>query len=400
MPEDRGWMSGAPPHGERLVTLERWQDGPENRWSFQHVRELVPTARISRGDGPASRLARDERELTRVRVRSRDREWSVAEVLESTHTDGFLVVHDGAVVMEYYDNYMGPGSTHLLQSVSKSITAAVVGRLVDDGRLALDADLADVVPELAPTSFAGATVQQMLDMRAGTRFNEDYTDPAADVRLFEQVYLWAPRTDPSLPADATAYFATLENDGPHGGPFRYRSILTDVMVWVIERAAGARFAQVVSDELWAPMGAEFDAEVTVDAHGLAMADGGVCAALRDLGRFGQLYLDGGRVDGRRVLPRWWVDDTAAGAPDGAAAFAAHPQASLFSAGAHYRNYWWVPDPAGPFLYAWGIYGQNVIVDGARSTVTVKLSTQPVAADGAAMALTLAAARAIGEALSA
>jgi CubicO group peptidase (beta-lactamase class C family) len=77
----------------------------------------------------------------------------------------------------------------------------------------------------------------------------------------------APRVDPGLPADAISYFATLRNDGPHGGPFRYRSVLTDVLAWVLERAGGARFHELVSAELWAPMGAEFDAEVTLDSRG-------------------------------------------------------------------------------------------------------------------------------------
>ena len=83
--------------------------------------------------------------------------------------------------------------------------------------------------------------------------------------MYEQIYLWRPRTDPTLPADITSYFAMLQNQGPHGGAFDYRSVLTDVLGWVVERAAGARLADLISCELWRPIGAEFDAEVTVDA---------------------------------------------------------------------------------------------------------------------------------------
>ena len=183
------------------------------------------------------------------------------------------------------------------------------------------APVTSVVPELAGTSFDGATVQQLLDMRTGTRFDETYEDPKADVRLYEQVYLWRPRDGRKLPADAIAYFKTLRNDGTHGGPFRYRSILTDVLGWVVERAAGARLADLISRELWQPMGAEFDAEVTVDGHGNAMADGGICATLRDLARFGQLFLQWGRRGRQQVVPRAWIEDTIRGAPDGAKAFA-------------------------------------------------------------------------------
>ena len=51
-------MLGTPPTGDRLVTLANWQDPPFNRWGFQHVRDLIPTARIPRGDGPTWRLPR------------------------------------------------------------------------------------------------------------------------------------------------------------------------------------------------------------------------------------------------------------------------------------------------------------------------------------------------------
>ena len=132
----------------------------------------------------------------------------------------------------------------------------------------MTAPVEEIVPELGATCFAGATVQDLLDMRAGVRFREDYDDPGAEITERDRVYQWRP----GLPAaaDAIEYFGTLGSDGPHGGPFRYRSILTDVLAWVIERAGRGRFADLVSKELWQPMGAEFDAEVTVNRNGNAL----------------------------------------------------------------------------------------------------------------------------------
>ena len=111
--------------------------------------------------------------------------------------------------------------------------------------------------------------------------------------------------------------AGLENDGPHGGAFRYRSILTDVL-GVGGRAVRRRPPRRRSSrgEVWQPMGAEFDAEITVDGHGNAMADGGICATLRDLARFGLLWLERGLVDGRRVVPAAWIADTLPARADG------------------------------------------------------------------------------------
>jgi CubicO group peptidase (beta-lactamase class C family) len=193
------------------------------------------------------------------------------------------------------------------------------------------------------------------------------------------VYLWRPPAGDPVPEDAIAYFATLRNDGPHGGPFRYRSILTDVLAWVIERAAGARLHELIPAELWQPMGAEFDAEITVDARGNPMADGGICVTLRDAARFGQLYLRRGQREGREVVPAWWIDDTVRGAPDGAEAFAGSSDyLPGYPAGAHYRNCWWVDDPGLPFYHASGINGQHVFVHVPSQTVVVKFSTWPTA----------------------
>jgi CubicO group peptidase (beta-lactamase class C family) len=362
------------------VTLDNWQDPPFNRWGFQHVRDLIPTARIDRGDGPPRRLPGAERDLSRVTIRAAGRRVRLQRLLDETYTDGLLVLHRGKVVTELYANDLTPSTTHLLMSVSKSITSAVTGSLFGRGLIRREDLVTQHVPELAGTSFEGCTVGHLLDMRAGTRFDEDYDNLEADVRVYEEIYLWRPRTHRRLPASITDYYATLRNAGPHGGPFEYRSILTDLLGWVIERAGGARFPQLVSRELWAPMGAEFDADVTVDAHGNAMADGGICCTLRDLARFGQVMLDGGRRGSRQIVPRSWIRDTLTPDPDTVAAFEATADAREFPKGAFYRNKWWVIDPLGPIYMASGINGQTVLIHVPARVVIAKLSTWPVAWD--------------------
>jgi len=392
-------MGGAPPFAPAAqVTLEAWQDPPQNRWAFQHVRELIPSARIRRGSGPVWRLRRDERPVHDVRFESSGGTTSVAQLLDESYTDAFLVLQGERIIAEEYRNGMEPDTPHLLMSVSKSVTSSLVAALVREGVLDTEAKVTDVVPDLSGTSFEGATVQHLLDMRAGTKFDEDYENLEADVRVFEQVYLWRPRTDPGLPTNALDYFATLSNDGDHGGPFRYRSVLTDVLSWVTERAAGGRFHELVSRKVWQPLGAEFDAEVTVDAYGNPMADGAVSATLRDLGRFGLLHLRRGLSGtGARIFDERWVDDTLRGADDGPQAFVGGDDTPGFPPGAHYRNCWWVRDPAAGLYHASGIYGQNVVVHVPTETVVVKLSTWPRPVDRAFTEDLAAATIAIGAA---
>ena len=234
------------------------------------------------------------------------------------------------------------------------------------------------LPELAGTSWEGCTVRHLLDMRAGTRFNEDYDDLKADVRVYEQIYLWRPRTNRRLPSSITEYYPTLRNQGPHGGPFDYRSVLTDVLAWVMERAAGARLADLISRELWQPMGAEFDAEITVDGHGNPMADGGICTTLRDLARFGQLLANNGKRGSREVIPRPWIRDTLTPDPDSIAAFNAVAETRELPPTAYYRNQFWVVDGAAPIFMGSGINGQTVFVHGPAKVVVAKFSTWPEA----------------------
>ena len=305
-----GLMDGTPPVGDALVTLANWQDPPFNRWGFQHVRELVPSARIRPRREPSASSPTTIVTSAASSSRSTATTYTVEQMLDATYTDGFLVLHRGRIVTERYFNGLTPDRTHLIMSVTKSVVATVAGILAGRGELDPEGEITEVIPELEGTSWEGATVRHLLDMRAGTKFNEDYADLDAEVRVFEQVYLWRPRTDDSLPDDACTYMAGLENDRPHGGPFDYRSILTSMLGWVVERAAGARLSELITREVWQPIGAEFDAEITVDAHGTAMADGGL---VRDASRsrLGSAICGSstGRVDGLRIVPEDWVSDT-------------------------------------------------------------------------------------------
>jgi CubicO group peptidase (beta-lactamase class C family) len=348
------------------ITINNWQDPDHMAWGYRHTRELIPTARIAGAAQPSPLDAEPRGGLPAERL-----------FAELPHTDGVVVLHRGALLLERYARGQRPDDVHLMQSVSKSITGTLAGVLVDDGALQPEDHVTRHVPELEGSSFDGATVRDLLDMRAGTRFDETYDDPQSDIRASEAQFRWAPGTPPA--ADAIAYLRTLGNHREHGGRFEYRSILTDLLGLVLERAAGVPFAQAVGDHLWAPMGAETDAQVTVDGAGFAVADGGICVSLRDLARFGRLVAAGGRTpDGRQVVPEQWLQDTRTGAGDSAQAFAADEHTDMLPGG-HYRNQWWVP-AGGRRLVALGIHGQFLLIDHPTQTVMAVQSTWPVSLD--------------------
>src|SRR6185312_6001669 len=181
-------MAGFPPPPESVVSVENWQEPPFNRWSFQHLRELVPTQRIARG-ARAKALARtdnppalDHIAVTRLGAGPS----TVAEVLTDTWTDAVIVLHDGQVVLERYFGQMQANTPHLLMSVSKSIVGCVCGILASKRRLDPEALITQYIPEIAGSGYDGATVRNLLDMRTGVAFSEAYEDPNAEVRVIER----------------------------------------------------------------------------------------------------------------------------------------------------------------------------------------------------------------------
>src|SRR5690349_9999912 len=114
-----GLMLGFPPQEDHLVTAANFQDAPYNRWGFLHISNVLPTAPISRGEAPIAELRRAPQDLSAIRFEGSDGPLTLAEMLESTYTDGVLVLHHGRILSEIYFNGMQPNTRHLLMSVSK-----------------------------------------------------------------------------------------------------------------------------------------------------------------------------------------------------------------------------------------------------------------------------------------
>lgn len=387
-------MIGFPPALDARWSLSNWQNAPHNRWAFQHLREVVPTARVSRGSAAHSLTAGPGLDQQQVLRRLNGSSGTVADVLADTFTDGFLVLHDGKVVAEQYPSGMSPDRTHVLMSVSKSLIGCIVALLAADGVLDLTTAVDLYVPELAVSGYRGATVQDVLDMRSGIFFSEEYLLPDAEVRLLEQVIGWAPREQLGLPTSMYEYLTTLVANRPHGTAFEYRSCETDILGWVCERASGIRMPELLSRMIWTRIGAEQDMDAAVDPAGAVFHDGGLAATLRDIGRFGQMLLDGGTAGGEQVVPASWIADSLAGGADSREKFAASGNATWLPGGA-YRNQFWLPGNGRDVLLCLGIHGQLIWIEPARRLVVVKLSSWPLPQDVTKLLDTFAAIDMIG-----
>ncbi|MBG1232383.1 serine hydrolase domain-containing protein [Aestuariivirga litoralis] len=388
-------MSNGPTRSNALPPMD-WDRAPWNRWSFLNMREVLPTVEVWRGTGPVRQFERVEKPLGTLPVKSlAGKEASLTDFLNETFTDGLLVLHRGKIVFEAYMNDMQPRTLHLSQSVAKSVTGMTAGILVGRGLLDPGKLVSDYIPELAGTGWKGATLQQVLDMSTGVKFDETYTDPNSDMGQLDVSTGWKP-----IPPDAdkNAKWPThvweqiLGLKGttrPHGAAFEYRSIETDLLAFCMEAVTGKRLAQIVSEELWQKLGVEESACFTVDSAGYALADGGFNATLRDYGRFGQMVLSGGQG----IVPASWIEATR-NAPHelfGEPYTIALPQGG-------YHNQFWVEDPVSRNLMCRGVFGQLIYVDFAHDMVAVKLSTWPDFLNVKMTMATLAALKTVAQAL--
>lgn len=379
------------------ATLANWRQAPHSRWSFRNVRRLVPVAEIPRGDVAACLPSGPALDLDRIAFAGPDgTRQAVTQLLADSDTDGFIVLHRGAVVAERYDHGLTAQTPHIVFSISKSIAGAVAGILVDRGQLDPDAPVVTYVPEVAGSAYERATVRHVLDMTVGIRFVEHYTDARGDFARYRVAMGWNPPGEAVWDKGLHRFVASLPSDGtPHGEVFHYVSPNSDLLGWILERASGKRFATLMAEVLWQPMGAQADASITVDRLGAPRTGGGICMTLRDLARIGEMMRRDGQAGGRQVIPRAWIDDILDnGNPE---AWARGDMADLVPGG-RYRSQWYVPGPGRDVVCGIGIHGQWVYVDRAADLVIAKQSSQPLAVDDPLDHRLLAGFRAIAQAL--
>ena len=343
--------------------------------------QLARTETISRGGGKTVDFARAERDLSRFRFRFDGAEFSLSDLISETYTDAMLVLHRGSIVFERYEGAMAPTDRHLLMSVSKSIVSTLCGILIGRGELHPDDAVPDHVAELAGTSWGDCTIRQLLDMRTGTEWQYE-----RDEQDIFDVSGYREHSRADLPENTAAWIRTIRNSGRHGGRFRYVSLVTDVLGWVLERAGGAPLPELISREIWSRIGAERDADIIVDSSGFPVAEGGISATLRDVGRFGQMCLDSGSVREVEVVPSAWFESPEQDRDQLIAAFTGSPEFDPLWPDAFYRNNWWVYS-ADPQIYAGlGVYGQVLLIHQPTRSVIVKLSSQPAMEDPGTTAL--------------
>lgn len=283
------------------------------------------------------------------------------------------------VVYERYAGCLDEAGKHGAMSVTKSLTGLLGEVLVAEGTLDETVKVGTIVPELAKSAFGDATVRQMLDMTTGLAYNEDYSDPDADVWRYGAAGNPLPKpADYTGPRSYFEYLQTVTKEGEHGPAFGYKTINTDALGWIITRAAGKSVADLLATRIWSKMGAEQEAYYTVDSIGTPFAGGGLNASLRDLARIGQLMLDGGVINGQRLIPEAAIENIRAGGDKAAFEKAGYTLLKGWS----YRGMWWVTHNDHGAYMARGVHGQAIYVDPKARMVIARFASTPQAGNAA------------------
>ena len=283
-----------------------------------------------------------------------------------TRTFAVAVVHKGRLVaerygdaLEHFDKPPEPIGAHtplLSWSMAKSMLHALVGMLVDEGLLELEAPADVPLWRGDDDPRRHITLDHLLAMRDGLDFVEDYVD-AGRSDVIEMLF--------GSGKDDVAHFAADRPlAAPPGERFNYSSGTSNVISSIVGRVVGPgeAYERFLQDRLFDAIGMR-SAHATFDQAGTFIGSSFVYCTAQDFCRFGLLYLRDGVWEGRRLLPAAWVDS------------ARTHRSTDPENGNGYGHQWWVDvedlDGFGTF-WANGYEGQRIWIAPGLDLVVVRI----------------------------
>ena len=368
-------LGGPPSEVPVAVQILRWHmlDNNVSALMFRNMDDLFTTRTVARS-GPVWELPRRDHALD-FTYTWQEQILSAEQFLERTYTNALLVMKDGRIVSEIYRNNSNEHSRFIGWSMTKSLTSVLVGCALADSRIdSLDTPITHYLPELKSGGYDGVSIRHVMQMRSGVDYEERYD--------FENPGTAAGNHIAALVRN-TARFADVARTLPRihtpGEFFQYKTIDTAVLGWLIERVTFNSVAAYTERCLWEPLGAKADGFYIMDGApgvGREFSGAGFNATLRDYARFGQMILNGGVANGRRIVSENWVRQST------------RPTGGEDQRRGGYGLQWWTIADSDAFS-AIGLQGQYIYIDPATRTVVVKLSYFPPGDNTALDAETLA-----------
>ena len=223
------------------------------------------------------------------------------DYLMENNTVAFLIIRNDTILYEkYFDDYNESSIVNSF-SMAKSFVSALVGCAIEDGLIqSIHQPVTDYLPELKENGFDKITIDDLLDMRSGIKFSENYLNPFGEVASFY------------YGTNLRKQISRLKLEVEPGTVTNYRSVDTQLLGLIIERALKNKsLSSYLEEKIWMPLGMEYDASWSIDRkkNGLEKAYCCLNARARDFAKFGRLYLKNGNWNGNQIVSQDWVQES-------------------------------------------------------------------------------------------
>ncbi len=278
---------------------------------------------------------------------------SLDDYLIKQNTLAFLVVRNDTLIYEKYFKGYSREAIFPSFSVTKSYVSALVGIAIDEGYIkSIDQPVTDFIPELKSRGFQKVTIKDLLEMRSGIKFSENYINPFGKIAKFY------------YGLDLKKYTLHLKAVSEPGMTYNYQSANAQILAMVLERATGKRISDYLEEKIWKPLGMEFDGSWSLDSKKHRDVKAFCCINGRavDFAKFGRLYLNDGQWENKEIIPVRWIRESLTVYND-----------SRDIQGYPYTYFWRVTEEHD--FFAKGLLGQYIYVSPKKNTIIVRIGAK-------------------------
>jgi CubicO group peptidase (beta-lactamase class C family) len=341
---------------------------PYNLYYFHHIDKLNVHQDWIRRSGPVFALREPSAPFSASYTYG-NQQHTLDEYFVRNYVVGFVVMNDDQIVLEKYFHGADRESRFLSNSVSKSFTSVLVGAAIAEGKIkSVDDPVVKYLPWLHDSSgYRNTTIKNLLEMASGVKFDEQYTNPDADISRYASALLHG---EPSFHDLVLSIKAKIKP----GTKFEYQTINTQVLGMTLEAATGQTLNHYAEEKLWSKIGPEGDAFLFRSTKQAQMCAGSALnVRLRDYARFGLMAMYGGTLGVLQVVPEAWIK---ASTQPQEKVLQPQPNGPNDRQNFGYGYQWWLLyDDDGSFA-ALGIYGQTIYVNPKRHVVIVQTAAWP------------------------